>query len=90
MPDATVGDGSPLRQARCLTLLFLLHFPEMAVLPHGVSECLSPRVMAGENLQLAAAIIVEVGNDGLVMLEQLPGENRVTAGADKAHDTKDL
>ena len=39
---------------------------------------------------LAAAIIVEVGNDGLVMLEQLPGENRVTAGADKAHDTKDL
>jgi hypothetical protein len=31
----------------------------MAVLPHGVSECLSSRVMAGENLQLAAAIIVE-------------------------------
>jgi hypothetical protein len=26
----------------------------------------------------------------LVILEQIPGEHRVTVGADKAHDTKDL
>src|SRR6266480_4197219 len=31
----------------------------MAVLAHGVSECLSPRIVPSENLQFAAAIIVE-------------------------------
>src|SRR5438105_15420929 len=31
----------------------------MPVLPHGVAERLPPRIVAGENLQFAAAIIVK-------------------------------
>src|ERR1051325_5796641 len=48
-----------LRQTRRLALLFWLYFLEMPVPSHGVAQRLPSRIVAGANLQFAAAIILE-------------------------------
>src|ERR1051325_6889792 len=48
-----------LRQTRRLALLFWLYFLEMPIPSHGIAQRLPSRIVAGENLQFAAAIMIE-------------------------------
>src|SRR6267143_613829 len=58
LPSAVVSAAASAGRLRRRVRLWL-HFLEMTVFLHGVSQRIPPRSRAGENLQFATAIIVE-------------------------------